>query len=144
MEKRKVGIRLCSTCSKKDKPTSKKKFQSWALGFTATALKLITVIWGGCMVFAAVIITLALYHTGEFSYLDTYITSVCGCFSAAVITGLITRVVGNMFEFNNGGIFGNSVGKESEDDNTNSDVPADNMCGGDESDHGSGKEDIYG
>lgn len=138
MKKYKVGFRFCALCPNKEKPTNKKKFQSWALGFTATVLKLITIIWGGCMVFAAVIMTLALYHTGEFSYLDTYITSVCGCFTAAVITGLITRVIGNVFEFNNGGLFGQSVGKENENDSTDSGVPADNICGSDEPNHRSG------
>lgn len=116
---------------------NEKKFKSWAVGFTAKVLKLITTIWGGCMIFAAVIITIALFKTGEFSYLDTYITSVCGCFSAAVITGLVTRVIGNAFEFNNGGIFGQSIGKEREreDDSTNCDVSADGMCDDDESNY---------
>ena len=114
---------------------NEKKFKRWAVGFTATVLKLITIIWGGCMIFAAVVITIALFRTGEFSYLDTYITSVCGCFSAAVITGLITRVIGNAFEFNNGGIFGQSIGKERDDDSTDCDVFADGVCNDDESNY---------
>lgn len=114
---------------------NEKKFKRWAVGFTATVLKLITIIWGGCMIFAAVVITIALFRTGEFSYLDTYITSVCGCFSAAVITGLITRVIGNAFEFNNGGIFGQSIGKERDNDSTGGDVFTDGVCNDDESNY---------
>lgn len=113
---------------------NEQKFRKWAVGFTATVLKLITLIWGGCMVFAAVVITIALFRTGEFSYLDTYIQYVCGCFTAAVITGLITRVIGNVFEFNDGGIFGFSR-KENDNDSTDSNVSADDMCGGNESNY---------
>lgn len=130
-----VGFKFCALCKKKDEPTTKKKFQSWAIGFTATVLKLITVIWGGCMVFAAVAILLALYRTGEFSYLDTYIIKVCECFTAAVITGLVTRVIGNVFQYNDGGIFGTSIGKENSDDSTDSGISADDMCNDDESYH---------
>ena len=90
------------------------------------------------MIFAAVVITIALFRTGEFSYLDTYITSVCGCFSAAVITGLITRVIGNAFEFNNGGIFGQSIGKERDNDSTGSDVFINDHSDDDFSDYRSG------
>lgn len=119
-------------------PWTPKKFKTWSLGFTAAVLKLITLIWGFCMIYAAVIMTLALYHTGEFSYLDTYITKVCDCFSAAVITGLITRTIGNVFEFNNGSIFGtsiNSIKEEENNDSSSSDVSADSMCGDDVSNY---------
>ena len=101
-------------------PKNKKEFQRWATGFTANVLRLITAIWGFCMVFAAVVITLALYRTGGFSYLDTFINRVCDCFMAAVVTGLITRVIGNVFEFNNGGIFG--VSRKEEDDERDSEI----------------------
>lgn len=114
-----------------------KKFQSWSIGFTASVLKLITILWGACMIYAAIIMTLALYRTGEFSYLDTYITKVCDCFMAAVVTGLITRVVGNVFQFNNGPVFGTSITtkEEQNNDSSGSDVYADSMCGDDESNY---------
>ena len=113
---------------------TKKKFQKWAVGFTATVLKLITVIWGFCMIYAAVLMTVALFRTGEFSFLDTYITKVCECFAGAVITGLITRTLGNIFEFNDGGIFGISR-KENNNDSSDCSISTDDMCDSNEFDH---------
>lgn len=110
---------------------TQKQFKKWAVGFTATVLRLITALWGLCMVYAAVIMTLALYRTGEFSYLDTYITKVCDCFMAAVVTGLITRVIGNVFQYNDGSIFGISR-EEDDNDSTGSDFSADDHSGHDE------------
>lgn len=116
---------------------TQKQFKKWAVGFTATVLRLITALWGLCMVYAAVIMTLALYRTGEFSYLDTYITKVCDCFMAAVVTGLITRVVGNVFQYNDGSIFGFSR-EENNNDSTDCNVSAGDMCSDDELNHRSG------
>ncbi len=110
---------------------TQKQFKKWAVGFTATVLRLITALWGLCMVYAAVIMTLALYRTGEFSYLDTYITKVCDCFMAAVVTGLITRVIGNVFQYNDGSIFGISR-EEDDNDSTGSDFSVDDHIGHDE------------
>lgn len=115
-------------------PETKRQFQKWSLGFTVNVLRLITAVWGVCMAFAAAAIALALYRTGELSYLDTFINRVCDCFMAAVVTGLITRVIGNVFEYNDGGIFGKSR-KEKEDDGTDSNDPVDDLLGDDELNH---------
>lgn len=95
-------------------PKNKKEFQKWATGFTANVLRLITAIWGICMVFAGAVIAIALFWTGEFSYLDTFINRVCDCFVAGVVTALVTRVIGNVFQYNDGGIFG--ISREEEDE----------------------------
>lgn len=87
---------------------NKKQFKSWAVGFTASALKIITAAWLATTVFSAIAMVLAIYKTGQFSYLDTFIIESNTTFRASVVTLLITRTVGNVFEHNDGGPWGTS------------------------------------
>ena len=122
---------------------SKEKFKSWATGFSATVLKLITFLWACFMGYSAVMITIAVYETGSLVEVGTFITEVNKTFIASVVTILIARVVENVFEHNDGGIFGHSI-KEETNDSTDSGVPADDMCNDDGSGDGSDQEDICG
>ena len=89
-----------------------KKFKKWSLSFTMTVLTLLTVFWFIFMAYAGILMIYAIDKTGQFIFLDTYISRICDCFMAGVITGLITRVVGNVFEFNDGSFMGKSNNKD--------------------------------
>lgn len=102
---------------------TKEKFKAWAVGFSATALRIITIAWIIFMLYSAVLMGISLFKTGNLETLGLFITEVNKTFIASVVTILITRVVGNLFEFNNGGIFGYSRG--SENDSTDSGISAD-------------------
>lgn len=97
---------------------SKKTFKHWATGFSATALKVITISWVLLMAYSAVLITLALYRTGTLYEIGTFIAEVNKTFIASVVTILITRVVGNIFEHNDGGIFGTSREENTDESDT--------------------------
>ena len=94
---------------------SKKQFKTWAVGFTAAALKLITGAWIATTAFSAVAMIIAIYVTGQFSYLDTFISETNLTFRASVVTLLITRTVGNVFQYNDGAVFGTSRKEEEAD-----------------------------
>ena len=85
------------------------KFKRWSLSFTMKVLTLLTIFWFIFMIYSGFLMIFAIWRTGEFSFLDTYITKICDCFMAGVITGLITRTVGNVFEFNDGSFMGKSI-----------------------------------
>lgn len=87
----------------------KQKFAKWTFGFSAKALKVITVMWAASMTFGAFIITLALVMTGSIEEPVNYIAEINRTFAASVVAILITRTVGNVFEHNNGSIFGTSI-----------------------------------
>lgn len=89
-------------------------FKNWAEKFSIKAFRLITIIWAVQMIYAAGMIVFSVIQTGSFLYLDTFITEINDTFRKSVIAILLTRTVGNIFEFNNGGIFGESQ-KEGDD-----------------------------
>ena len=123
---------------------SKTKFKSWSTSFSARVLTLITILWASFMTFAAVMIAYLAIKTDALVEINTLIIEVNKTFVAAVVSILITRVVGNVFEHNNGSIFGKSIGKEIEHDNTDSSLSTGDMCNNDESDNGSCEESISG
>lgn len=147
MKQNKIGIRLCKTCAenKKKKPNDKKKFQSWAYGFSATVLKVIFVMWAFSIVFGAAMITYAMITTGQIAEPVNFMHEINSTFGASVIGVLVTRVVGNVFEHNNGGIFGQSINEGGyENDSTDSNLSSGNLLGADEPDYGSDQENVCG
>lgn len=90
------------------KKISDHDFKNWSKGFTIKVLTLLSIFWFIFMCYSGFLMIYAIYKTGEFSFLDTYINRICDCFMAGVITGLITRTVGNVFEFNDGSFMGTS------------------------------------
>lgn len=79
-------------------------------------MKLITILWTVFLSLAVILILVAIIVTREFSYLDTFIQEISKTFRAAVVSILITRTVGNIFQFNNGSIFGESIREEDTDE----------------------------
>ena len=97
---------------------SKKDLRSWANGFSACCLKTILLIWLVTIGYCMFVITYALVTTGEISEPITLLGEVCKIFSVSICTVLITRTIGNAFEYNDGGIWGRSHGgvEENSDD----------------------------
>lgn len=87
-------------------------FRRWSLSFSVAAIHLITVIWASSLIFSAVLILIETLHTGDQSCLNTFISETSETFRDSVVTIVIARTVGNIFEYNDGGIFGKSVSKE--------------------------------
>ncbi|MBQ6441053.1 MAG: hypothetical protein IJJ13_00470 [Lachnospiraceae bacterium] len=145
-KRRSIGIRLCATCTQKKekKPTDEKKFKSWAYGFSATVLKVIFVLWAFSIIFGAVMIAYAMITTGQIAEPVNFMHEVNSTFGASVIGVLVTRVVGNVFEHNDGGIFGKSIKEGNENDSASGYVLADDHSSDDVSDCGGSKEDAYG
>ncbi len=123
---------------------TKKQFQKWSYGFSATVLKVIFIMWAVSIVFCMFVITYTLINNGDIAEPVNFMHEVNSTFGASVVGVLVTRVVGNVFEYNNGGIFGKSIREENENDDTNSVVYAGDMRGNDEPDRGSGQEDVCG
>lgn len=145
-KRKSIGIRLCATCAQKreKKPTDDKKFKSWAYGFSATVLKVIFVLWAFSIIFGAVMIAYAMITTGQIAEPVNFMHEVNSTFGASVIGVLVTRVVGNVFEHNDGGIFGQSIKEEKENDSTDCYVSADDHSSNDVSDSGGSQENVYG
>ena len=95
---------------------NKKNFKSWAKGFSAFCLKVILTIWLVTMGFCMFVITYKLFTTGEIEEPITLLTEVCKIFSVSICTVLITRTIGNAFEYNDGGIWGTSHKGTDDDD----------------------------
>lgn len=146
MKQKKIGIRICAMCTqnKSKKPTDKKRFRSWAYGFSATVLKAIFALWAVSIVFCMFVITYTIINGGSMEEPVNFMHEINSTFGASVVGVLVTRVVGNVFEHNNGGIFGQSIREGNENDNTDSVVYAGDMRSNDELDRGSGQEDVYG
>lgn len=91
---------------------NKKEFKKWATSFSVKILKLITILWASFLAYSAIVMTIAIFQTGQLVSLDTFISEVSETFRDAVVAILITRTVSNIFEFNNGGLFGTSMREE--------------------------------
>jgi len=94
---------------------NKREFRKWASSFSIFALRLITILWTISLLFSMTMIVVGVILTQQFLYLDIFITESFKIFHDSVITILLTRTVGNIFEYNNGGIFGTSIGGEADD-----------------------------
>lgn len=116
---------------------NKKDFQKWSMGFSAKVLRVIFALWAVSIVYCMFVITYALITTGDIAEPVNFMHEVNSTFGTSVLGVLITRVVGNVFQYNNGSIFGKSR-EEKEDDSTSGGFHADDLCGDDKSNHRSG------
>ena len=92
--------------------TTQKKVKDlfkWSLTFTKKVITLVTIIWALQTVFSAIMICYAISTIGDFSYLDTFITDSGETFRLIVGVNIVSKTVENVFKYNDGGIFGNSV-----------------------------------
>ena len=117
---------------------SKKQFQKWTYGFSATVLKVVFALWAVSIVFCMFVIGYALFTSGDIAEPVNFMHEINSTFGTTVVGVLVTRVVGNVFEHNDGGIFGTSIREENDNDSTDCNVSAGDMCSNDESNHRSG------
>ncbi len=118
-------------------PETKKSFQKWSYGFSARVLTVVFFLWGLSIVFCMFVIAYCLLTTQSIEEPVNFMHEINSTFGTTVVGVLVTRVVGNVFEHNNGSIFGTSI-KEKNDDSTDCDVSIDDHSGDDESNHRSG------
>lgn len=88
----------------------------WTVTFTKKVITLVTILWGIQLIYSAVMIWYAIYVCGNFSYLDTFITDNGETFRLIVGVNLVSKTVENVFKYNNGGIFGQSITPEQGDE----------------------------
>lgn len=94
---------------------NKREFRKWTSSFSVLVLKLITILWTISLLFSASMILVEVILTQELTFLDIFITESFKIFHDSVIVILLTRTIGNIFEYNNGSIFGTSIGGENND-----------------------------
>lgn len=95
------------------KEAIKKSFK-WSLTFTKKVITLVTVAWFLQLIYSAIMITYAIKTHGYFTYLDTFINDNGETFRLIVGVNLISKTIENVFKYNEGGIFGNSVSPSNE------------------------------
>lgn len=86
----------------------------WSLTFTKKVIILVTIIWAVQLLFSAIMICYAISTIGDFSYLDTFITDNGETFRLIVGVNIVSKTIENVFKYNEGGIFGNSITPQDE------------------------------
>jgi len=129
MKKKNIGVRQCTECFllkhakrilfesgravKKAgrKISTTEQFKKWSTGFSASVLILITTFWAVNNAYVLFLLSVQFFRYGilDSEVLKLFIEKINETFLASVVSILITRTVGNVFQFNNGGIFGNST-----------------------------------
>lgn len=89
-----------------------KNYILWALTFTKKVIVLVTMSWFLQIVFSAILIWYSVESTGNFSYLDTFISDNGETFRLIVGTYTVSKTVENVFKYNEGGVFGTKVRPE--------------------------------
>lgn len=86
-----------------------KSFMKWSLSFTKKVVTIVTIAWLMQLIYSAIMIYYAVQITGDFSYLDSFISDNGETFRLIVGAGIIAKTIENVFKYNNGGIFGESL-----------------------------------
>lgn len=94
---------------KKKKKFGVTEFLNWSLTFTKKLILICTALWAIYSTYAAIIILVAILRINDFSYLDTFITDNGETFRLIVGTNIISKTIENVFKYNEGGIFGQSL-----------------------------------
>ena len=93
-------------CKKK---ITSKDIAVWSLTFTKKVVVFVTFVWFIQVVFSAIMMWYAVQTTGNFSYLDTFISDNGETFRLIVGVNIVSKTLENVFKYNNGGIFGTSI-----------------------------------
>lgn len=86
-----------------------KELGRWSLSFTKRVIVTVTILWIIQLIYSMVMIWYAVETQGNFSYLDTFIADNGETFRLIVGTNIISKTIENVFKYNEGGIFGNSI-----------------------------------
>ena len=89
-----------------------KNYILWALTFTKKVIVLVTITWFLQIIFSAILIWYSIESTGNFSYLDTFISDNGETFRLIVGAYTVSKTVENVFKYNEGGVFGTKVRPE--------------------------------
>lgn len=84
------------------------QLKKWANGFSATVLRIILGLWTFSMIFGAFVIGYSLLKLGTIEEPVNFISEINSTFGASVVAILITRTIGNIFEYNDGVVWGTS------------------------------------
>ena len=84
------------------------QLKKWANGFSATVLRIILALWVFSMLFGAFVITYSLLKYGTIEEPVNFISEVNATFGSSVVAILVTRTIGNIFEYNDGVLLGTS------------------------------------
>ena len=76
----------------------------WSWEFTKIVITSISVVWVLGTIFSAIMVAYAIHTTGQFSFLDTFITENSTTFRDVVGVNLIKSCIENVFKYND--IFG--------------------------------------
>lgn len=93
---------------KKSNNVTPKKYFNWCLTFTKRVILLVTIVWAIAMIYSAAMITVAIFMTGNFSYLDTYITEMSSTFWKVVGINIVSKTIENLSKYNDW-MFGKSI-----------------------------------
>lgn len=74
--------------------------KKWSLTFTKRVVVVVTILWALQLAYSAVVILMAMKTTGDFSYLDTFITDNGETFRLIVGTNIVSKTVENVFKYN--------------------------------------------
>lgn len=80
-----------------------KQFVNWTLEFTKSIIMYIVMLWVASNIFSMIVLVYAINKTGNFSYLDTFITENHTTFRDIVGIALIKFCIENVFKYNNFG-----------------------------------------
>ena len=85
-----------------------KQLKKWANGFSVTVLRIVLALWTFSIIFGAFVIGYSLLVYGTIEEPVNFISEINSTFGASVISILITRTIGNIFEYNDGVVWGTS------------------------------------
>lgn len=96
------------------------QLRQWSNSFSMAVLKLITGFWVFFNIYILILITIKYFMYGilEAEVMTAFIDKMNGVFLASVVSIVISRTFGNIFQYNDGGIFGisNYSTKEKEEE----------------------------
>ena len=73
---------------------------NWSLTFTKRVILLITACWIAMTIYSSIMITVAIFTIGNFSYLDTFITEINSSFATIVGINVVVKGAENIFRYN--------------------------------------------
>lgn len=88
-----------------------KRMLLWMFKFTKIVIAIVTFLFIAESIFSGVAIFYAMKYQGTFSYLDTFITDNGETFRQVVGIYIISKTIENVFKYNDGSIFGKSIGE---------------------------------
>ena len=91
----------------------------WAWQFTKKLITSITIVYFICTLVEIILILIAIYQTGTFSFLDTFIVENNNTFRDVVCVNLVKSTLENIFKYND---FGGKIPSKSMEEDPDDDV----------------------